>query len=335
VGTAYGEVKNFMTDNQAPTAIDVSIAGTSEVNKLLTASYTYQDAEEDGESGSTYQWYRANDGLGAGLAPIAGATSLTYTIVEADQGKYIAFGVTPKASTGSTTGVEVKSTFFGAIGEATTVTFTYNNQEVTYGILNRPSGRKWLDRNLGAPGVATSIDNYQNYGDYFQWGRLADGHQLATHTSASEATAVNGSTTTLSTSTNPNTSLFITAVPSPFDWITPQDHTLWQGVNDTNNPCPEGWRVPTREEWAAENITNLNDGFNKLKLTFSGYRNAGTGLFLSMTLGGYYWSSTYDATMDPIRSIRIRFTNATDGTSYDPFAANRAAGYAVRCIKHQ
>jgi hypothetical protein len=335
VGTAYGEVKNFMTDNQSPTAINVSISGTAEVNKPLIASYTYQDAEEDEESGSTYQWYKANDGSGAGITAIDGATSMTYTPAEADKGKYIAFGVTPKAATGTTPGIEVKSTFLGGIGEATTVTFTYNNQTVTYGILNGKTGRKWLDRNLGAPAVPTKVDDYANYGDLFQWGRLADGHQLIVRSGPNdENMSGNETTTELSTKDNPGHNKVILCLPPPNDWITPQKASLWQGVNGINNPCPSGWRVPTSEEWATEAIANVGDGYTKLKLTFTGYRNGGDGSFLGNTFGGYYQSSTV-ANLDPIRSIRIRFNTAIDGTGYDEFAANRAAAYAVRCIKHQ
>ena len=40
------------------------------------------------------------------------------------------------------------------------------------------NGRVWMDRNLGASQVATSSTDTNSYGDLYQWGRGADGHQL-------------------------------------------------------------------------------------------------------------------------------------------------------------
>ncbi len=330
IGTGYGEVVDFTTGNAAPLATNVSIAGETEVNKILTATYTYSDPENDAESGSIFKWYMANDGIGTGETLITGATGLTYTIQDEAQGKYIRFGVTPKSATGSTTGIEVKSPFVGAIGEATTVTFIYNGQEVTYGIINSDAtGRKWLDRNLGAPNVANAVNNYQNYGDMFQWGRAADGHQFVTRTGTANTDMVGVNTTTeLSSVNNPAHSLFILAPNPPSDWRSPENTSLWQGVNGTNNPCPSGWRIPTREEWAAENITSISDGFTKLKLTHTSFRGGADGVFSSLATQGHYWTSTVDADLDATRSIRIRYT-----TSYNAAVANRANGLACRCIK--
>ncbi len=67
-------------------------------------------------------------------------------------------------------------------GEST-VTFTYNGEEVTYGTVWR-NGLCWLDRNLGADPMpfvpaddATGNTDTRLYGDLFQWGRGDDGHQ--------------------------------------------------------------------------------------------------------------------------------------------------------------
>ena len=40
------------------------------------------------------------------------------------------------------------------------------------------AGQVWMDRNLGAFRVAQSEDDYQAYGWLYQWGRLADGHEI-------------------------------------------------------------------------------------------------------------------------------------------------------------
>lgn len=337
VGTGYGDIVNFTTGNAAPTATNVTLTGDVEVGKTLTASYTYFDSEGDVESGSTYQWYVAPNATGDGEAAIPGATDLTYTIEESQQDKYVRFGIAPKAASGTALGVEVKSAFVGAVGEASTVTFVYNGTEVTYGIINSAAtGKKWLDRNLGAPNVASGFDDYMNYGDLFQWGRLADGHQLVTRTGPEDADmhGVNGMTSVnipyeYSSTDVPGHGLFI-IIPNgelPADWRKPQNNNLWQSGTGTNNPCPTGWRVPTQVEWIAENLNDIEQAYTNLKLTLTGVRNSNASGF-SQSTNGNYWSSTIDFTNDPTSAVRIRIN-----TTVTPISIIRSQGYACRCIK--
>ena len=79
------------------------------VNWTLTGVYTYNDAENDPQSGSTFKWYRYDNASGANEQVISGATSVTYTITSADIDKYIKFEVTPAAATGNSPGNPVKS----------------------------------------------------------------------------------------------------------------------------------------------------------------------------------------------------------------------------------
>lgn len=291
VGTGYGEVITFTTGNAAPMVTNIQITGEVEVGKGLTATYTYTDAESDAESGTTFQWYAADNATGSGAVIIAGATSLTYAIAEAYEGKYLGIGITPKAVTGIATGVETKSTFVGAVGEATTVTFMYNGQEVTYGIINSSTtGKKWLDRNLGAAHAPSAVNDYANYGDLFQWGRGDDGHQLIIRSGGTDAqTSGVGTTTTRSTTDDPGHSLFIVASNG---WRTLPNDELWQGTTGVNNPCPEGWRIPTLGEFQAESLGNLDSGFDKLGFSFTGFRFATNANFYATDLYGYYWTVT-------------------------------------------
>jgi hypothetical protein len=89
---------------RAPEAKNVSMSGTPIVGNTLTGSYTYYDADGEAEGGTTYQWYMEGH-------RIPNATNKTYTIVAADQGKTLAFNVTPKSSAGNpNTGREVGAT---------------------------------------------------------------------------------------------------------------------------------------------------------------------------------------------------------------------------------
>lgn len=329
VGTGYGETVTFTTGNAAPTVTGASITGELEVNKPLTATYTYSDAEGDGEGATSIRWYIAETGSGAGEVMIDGAAEFTYISVDQDEFKYIAVEILPKAVSGTTDGVAVKSAYVGPIAVRTTVTFDYNGEEVTYGIItSAETGRQWLDRNLGAKQMATAIDDYLAYGDLFQWGRAADGHQLITWAAADAGTAVHGTTTELSGSDTPNNSaLMILRPTTPFDWRDPQNHNLWQGVDGINNPCPSGWRIPTSEEWAAENIDLLPTGFAKLKLPGAGTRSRVSGDLGNIGTQGNYWSSS--VATDGIRTLRYNFRI----TGLSVTSTGRADAVSCRCIQ--
>ncbi|TXK85995.1 immunoglobulin-like domain-containing protein [Paenibacillus sp. N3.4] len=101
--------------NAAPTASNVQVVGTATVGQTLTGSYNYADAENDAEGSSTYKWYQVN---GATETAIAGATSTTYVVQQADVGLTLKFEVTPIASGGTTNGTAVKSAASAVVAAA-------------------------------------------------------------------------------------------------------------------------------------------------------------------------------------------------------------------------
>ena len=92
--------------NSAPVAQNVFISdedgGRTIVGDTLTGHYEYSDADGDAEGASTYSWIRSG-------TPIPGATSVSYTLVEADDGEMISFEVTPVAASGEPAGAPVRS----------------------------------------------------------------------------------------------------------------------------------------------------------------------------------------------------------------------------------
>ncbi|MCP4136644.1 MAG: hypothetical protein GY754_37080 [bacterium] len=82
---------------------------------MLTGNYTYSDLNGNPESGSTYQWYRA-DALAGPYTVIAGATDSAYVLTTSDETKYIKFEVTPITATAPTTGTPVEATPVGPVG---------------------------------------------------------------------------------------------------------------------------------------------------------------------------------------------------------------------------
>ncbi|GAK93583.1 putative calcium-binding outer membrane-like protein [Nonlabens ulvanivorans] len=97
--------------NELPEASLVDFTGTLEVDETLTSSYTYTDGENDTESGTSYQWYRADDATGTNVMAISGATAATYLTTTSDGNFYVAVGVTPRASSGASPGIEVLSPY--------------------------------------------------------------------------------------------------------------------------------------------------------------------------------------------------------------------------------
>ncbi len=103
-GTAvlsYPSTQIVSATEEFPTASDVTFSGNLLVNFTLTGSYTYSDNDGDAEGESTYKWYAADDAAGTNAVEIAGANALTYTLTAAEDGKHIAFEVTPVTTTGS------------------------------------------------------------------------------------------------------------------------------------------------------------------------------------------------------------------------------------------
>jgi hypothetical protein len=179
------------------------------------------------------------------------------------------------------------------------------------------TGRVWMDRNLGATQVATSSSDAASFGNYYQWGRGTDGHQVKT------------STTTASTSATdiPGNGNFITQS----NWRTTVNDLLWQGVDGVNNPCPYGFRLPTAAEFNAEKALfssqNAAGAFaSVLKLPMAEFRWSHGGM--GTGLGNYWTSSVIGTPSDRVRRFTFDATTAT-GSSDDGY---RGSGMTIRCI---
>jgi uncharacterized protein (TIGR02145 family) len=185
------------------------------------------------------------------------------------------------------------------------------------------TGRTWMDRNLGASRAATSINDVEAYGHLYQWGRPTDGHQLRT----------SGSTDVVSQSDFPGHGDFIIVTRRPTDWRSPQNANLWQGIDGINNPCPEGYRLPSAAELDAERRSwgvkgrNAKGAFDSpLRLPLAGARSSADSFF-GVDVMGTLWTSTTDGN----RSSGMTFGVGMVGAFMD--RPGRGLGASVRCIK--
>ncbi|MBK6565369.1 MAG: hypothetical protein IPG18_09290 [Saprospiraceae bacterium] len=211
-------------------------------------------------------------------------------------------------------------------------------------VVNPVTGKIWLDRNLGASAVtSTPRSAYaageagdgayiaaegNSFGDLYQWGRAADGHQVRTPLSATQNTQA--TTWLADEGSNLWDGKFIIG-GLDIDWLTPAATDLWSGTAAENNPCPSGYRVPTNAEWNQERRTwTTNDAAgafaSPLKLPMAGIRFSSNGSVVSVGFTGEYWSST---AFSSTSARHLYFDSG--GTRMD--YRNRARGYSVRCLK--
>ncbi|MEQ8546586.1 MAG: BspA family leucine-rich repeat surface protein, partial [Cyclobacteriaceae bacterium] len=115
-GISDDQVFRFTTaaaGNKVPTVSNQNFTGRLEVNQQLTGSYTYTDADSDPESGTTLQWYVADNAAGANKAPVSGANAINYTLTTSEVGKFLALGITP--NDGKDAGTEAFTDYQGPV----------------------------------------------------------------------------------------------------------------------------------------------------------------------------------------------------------------------------
>ena len=177
--------------------------------------------------------------------------------------------------------------------------------DVTYGT------QTWMDRNLGARRVATAVNDVFSYGNHYQWGRPADGHEISVWngTTRTAGRGLNNTRATLATTDAPAHGDFITNSTAPYDWRSDNNINRWATANQ--GPCPTGYHVPTNAEWDTADAAALGSGNgtngtsttgwdnnatetfdSALKLPTSGIRDRTNGLLSGQGTHGYYWSST-------------------------------------------
>ncbi len=184
-----------------------------------------------------------------------------------------------------------------------------------YEVITSPiTGKKWLDRNLGADVRCTKsrnefasspeyiTDQKDCFGDLYQWGRLNDGHEKINYTDTSQNQAVSYSDDYtiddggIIKTTGAESDKFIKKSASNNDWTNKDLDKSKREVQwiktDGTFICPAGFRVPSIEELKAETtdyagiedeasgkvkvINNITAFKNFLKFPSPGFRHDST-----------------------------------------------------------
>ncbi|MGH1517567.1 T9SS type A sorting domain-containing protein [Chryseobacterium sp. JK1] len=222
-------------------------------------------------------------------------------------------------------------------GDVGCVNFQYGGQAVSYHTVRGADGKIWLQQNLGSTKVASGLTDEDAYGDFFQWGRWADGHQV-------RSSAING------TSPSPNNpqglsggsvSFYSAGYNSGANWWSngePSDQWDASDISSVSesvgvDPCQaigNNWRLPSKEEveemLTAENITEYDSALNSnLKLIPAGMKDY-NGIFSPGTRL-YLWTSTPSEYTGSGQHLYISQFSALMNSM------GRDGGQSVRCIK--
>jgi len=191
------------------------------------------------------------------------------------------------------------------------ITVQYQNIDSSQNGGTKIGGIVWANFNVNTPGTFT--ENETDFGFFYQWNRPIgwDPDELINSY---------GST------------VWNSSIPSG---------TIWE---ESNNVCPEGWRLPTSAEmqnlvesgntWTTKNGVygrEFGIGSNKIFLPAAGYRNPNNGERdnrLGNNAWGDYWTSNYNNLIFNNGSSNYHDDHCWVGTG-----DSKAFGFSVRCVE--
>ena len=212
------------------------------------------------------------------------------------------------------------------------------------------------------------------WGKLYQWGRKygqgysgdlydGDGNLAGTVSDQTLPEIVNGGVSLDTAVSELSMNIFYLGVSNRYyDWLSSYESDIWNveeeaPVKTDNDPCPSGWRVPTRAELEVlfqnhswdNNVNGVigtwfsgessySQSVPQIFLPAAGVRNYDDGYTNGRGLLGQYWSSTPEFFNDSlnwrIRQLAVSFS--FDQTSVESWLMGpRAGGYSVRCVQEQ
>ena len=202
----------------------------------------------------------------------------------------------------------------------------------------------FMDRNLGATSANPS-DSAKTYGLYYQFGRkdpfTGDIRRYDINgTSIGWMHVTSGKVTFAKAMQTP--AVFYTYGSSfGYDWASPNNYTSkkWNDITDAADkslfdPSPEGWRLPSKEEYSNFSSTtftwdNSNNGrtYEGNWFPAAGYRSSLNGSMYNGGSNGYSWSSS------PYGGSNGYYLYFYSGYVNPSSSYYRASGFSVRCVQ--
>ena len=323
-GTEWGTLSFTEKRPDAPT-IGTAVAADAQATVSFTAPSS--------DGGSVITSYTATSSPGGITGTLSQAGSGSITVTGLTNGTAYTFTVTATNAIGTSTA----SAPSGSVTPTPTPTPTSQVSNGSGGTYT------FLSHNLGAD---TSLDPHNPVvglqGGYVQWGKPGptnwvgaandgvNGFVAAPTSGNSNSGAISGwsQTTAADSSWNSNTEANPVKVTA-------------------NDPCPTGYRVPTRTEWVAVDNNNTvsrtgtfavgtteygsalhygpDASTKSLTLPAAGYRSSTLGALNNRGSIGYYWSSTEDGSS----AYYLYFSSSNVSPASN---RNRTVGFSVRCI---
>lgn len=202
----------------------------------------------------------------------------------------------------------------------------------------------FMDRNLGATSALHGGGN-NTYGLYYQFGRkdpfTGDIERYNINgTSIGKTTIESGKVSFAKTVQSPAT-FYTYDRSSTYDWASPNNYTgkKWNDIVESEgktffDPCPVGWRLPTRDEFSSFSTTSFdlfstnNSGrtYNNNWFPASGSRKTDGSMF-NVAWHGNYWSASPNSAG---YGYYLNFYSSNVNPSYSSYRAN---GFSVRCVQ--
>ncbi|MDH6304367.1 uncharacterized protein (TIGR02145 family) [Parabacteroides sp. PF5-5] len=196
-------------------------------------------------------------------------------------------------------------------------------------------GINWAPVNVGVSGPDAKVTDH---GLYYQWGRTYIGFTYESGINPTDVVA--GPMEAEEAKSGNGMNKFIAAPNAPQDWLMPGQLTSW-----TDQLCPQGWRIPTQDEF--KEISNLyitnyanssrlsfrnarlevigDNGTDILYMPAAGLRHYNSGTSGRRGTHGYYWSSDVYSE----QAANLSFTSS----SFVVGAGGRSSCFSVRCVQ--